>query len=40
MGKSWPADKYIKLGGDGIYLWVMPGYEERKKFLPAQPAGN
>lgn len=38
MGKSWPADKYVKLGGDGIYLWIMPGYEERKKFLPAQPA--
>lgn len=40
MGKSWPADKYVKLGGDGIYLWIMPGYEERKKFLPAQPAGK
>jgi SAM-dependent methyltransferase len=40
MGKSWPADKYVKLGSDGIYLWVMPGYEERKKFLPAQPARN
>jgi cyclopropane fatty-acyl-phospholipid synthase-like methyltransferase len=38
MGKSWPADKYVKLGGDGIYLWIMPGYEERKKFLPAQVA--
>lgn len=38
MGKSWPPDRYIKLGGDGIYLWVMPDYEERKKFLPAPPA--
>lgn len=38
MGKSWPADKHVKLGNDGIYLWIMPGYEERKKFLPPQPA--
>ena len=27
MGKEWPPDEYVKLGGDGIYLWVMP---ERK----------
>jgi cyclopropane fatty-acyl-phospholipid synthase-like methyltransferase len=40
MGKSWPADKYVKLGGDSIYLWIMPGYEERKKFLPRRPAGR
>ena len=38
MGKSWPADEYVKLGGDAIYLWIMPGYQERKKFLPAPPA--
>lgn len=24
MGQDWPPDKYVKLGGDGIYLWVMP----------------
>jgi SAM-dependent methyltransferase len=24
MGRDWPPDEYIKLGGDGIYLWVMP----------------
>ncbi len=24
MGKDWPPDEYVKLGGDGIYLWVMP----------------
>jgi SAM-dependent methyltransferase len=29
MGRDWPADEYIKLGGDGIYLWVMPPYEQR-----------
>lgn len=24
MGRDWPPDEYVKLGGDGIYLWVMP----------------
>jgi SAM-dependent methyltransferase len=24
MGKDWPPDEYVKLGGDGIYLWIMP----------------
>jgi SAM-dependent methyltransferase len=24
MGRGWPPDQYIKLGGDGIYLWIMP----------------
>lgn len=24
MGRDWPADDYIRLGTDGIYLWVMP----------------
>lgn len=29
MGRDWPADDYVKLGQDGIYLWVMPSMEER-----------
>jgi SAM-dependent methyltransferase len=33
MGKDWPPDDYVKLGGDGIYLWVMPERDARK--LPA-----
>jgi SAM-dependent methyltransferase len=33
MGKDWPPDQYVKLGGDGIYLWVMPERDARK--LPA-----
>jgi SAM-dependent methyltransferase len=24
MGRDWPPDEYVKLGGDGIYLWIMP----------------
>ena len=24
MGRDWPADQYVKLGTDGIYLWIMP----------------
>jgi SAM-dependent methyltransferase len=24
MGRAWPPDQYVKLGGDGIYLWIMP----------------
>ena len=24
MGRDWPPEEYHKLGGDGIYLWVMP----------------
>ena len=24
MGRDWPPDEYVKIGGDGIYLWVMP----------------
>jgi SAM-dependent methyltransferase len=24
MGRDWPPDRYVKLGGDGIYLWIMP----------------
>ena len=27
MGRDWPPDRSVKLGGDAIYLWVMP---ERK----------
>ena len=30
MGKDWPPDEYVKLGDDGIYLWVMPEMSERK----------
>ena len=30
MGKDWPPDDYVKLGGDGIYLWVMPELSARK----------
>lgn len=31
MGKEWPADAYVKLGNDGIYLWRMPPREVRGK---------
>lgn len=24
MGRDWPPDEYVKLGTDGIYLWIMP----------------
>lgn len=30
MGQSWPPERYIKLGGDGIYLWVMPAWDQRE----------
>ena len=33
MGKDWQPDEYVKLGGDGIYLWIMPERDARK--LPA-----
>jgi SAM-dependent methyltransferase len=33
MGHDWPPDQYVKLGGDGIYLWIMPERDARK--LPA-----
>jgi SAM-dependent methyltransferase len=29
MGRDWPADRYVKLGTDGIYLWRMPPFAER-----------
>lgn len=29
MGKSWPPDRSINLGADGIYVWVMPPWAER-----------
>lgn len=29
MGRDWPADDYVKLGTDGIYLWKMPPYVDR-----------
>jgi SAM-dependent methyltransferase len=31
MGRDWPADRYVKLGADGIYMWVMPPLAERPK---------
>lgn len=31
MGPDWPADRYVKLGNDGIYLWNMPPLSERPK---------
>lgn len=31
MGKDWPADDYVKLGNDGIYLWRMPPREARRQ---------
>ena len=30
MGRDWPPDGYVKLGGDGIYLWIMPERDARK----------
>lgn len=29
MGRDWPAEKYVKLGSDGIYLWTMPPHADR-----------
>lgn len=29
MGKEWPPDRSIKLGSDGIYMWLMPPLAER-----------
>ena len=29
MGRDWPPDEYVKLGQDGIYMWVMPPYADR-----------
>lgn len=29
MGKEWPPDRSIKLGSDGIYMWIMPPLTER-----------
>jgi SAM-dependent methyltransferase len=29
MGKDWPPDEYVKLGEDGIYLWIMPPWVDR-----------
>jgi SAM-dependent methyltransferase len=33
MGREWPPDRSVKLGSDGIYMWVMPPLAER----PAAP---
>ncbi|MBL8266512.1 SAM-dependent methyltransferase [Steroidobacter sp.] len=29
MGKDWPPDRSLKLGSDGIYVWIMPPLAER-----------
>ena len=29
MGRDWPPDEYVKLGEDGIYLWIMPPWVDR-----------
>jgi SAM-dependent methyltransferase len=29
MGRSWPPDRSVNLGSDGIYMWVMPPLAER-----------
>jgi SAM-dependent methyltransferase len=29
MGREWPPDRSVKLGSDGIYMWVMPPLAER-----------
>lgn len=31
MGRDWPPDRYVNLGSDGIYMWVMPPLAERPK---------
>jgi len=31
MGRDWPPDRSVKLGSDGIYMWVMPPLAERAK---------
>lgn len=34
MGRDWPADEYVKLGTDGIYLWKMPPAGQRQSRNP------
>lgn len=29
MGRQWPPDRAVKLGSDGIYVWIMPPPAER-----------
>lgn len=29
MGRDWPAEKNIKLGTSGIYMWTMPPHVDR-----------
>ncbi|HLS81768.1 MAG TPA: class I SAM-dependent methyltransferase [Steroidobacter sp.] len=31
MGRDWPPDEYAKFGQNGIYLWIMPPWAERKR---------
>jgi SAM-dependent methyltransferase len=38
MGREWPPDEYVKLGQDGIYLWVMPSHAERPAAGAETPA--
>ncbi len=38
MGRDWPPEEYVKLGGDGIYLWIMPERDARK--LPATDSAS
>jgi SAM-dependent methyltransferase len=42
MGRDWPPDEYVKLGQDGIYLWIMPPYANRpaKASSSASPSGG
>lgn len=30
MGADWPPDEYVKMGSDGVYLWVMPPWVDRR----------
>jgi len=38
MGRDWPPDQYVKLGGDGIYLWIMPERDARKRPATDSPS--
>jgi SAM-dependent methyltransferase len=43
MGREWPPDEYVKLGGDGIYLWIIPEREadpEREAAVVPAKAGT
>lgn len=36
MGRDWPADKYVNLGSDGIYMWTMPPFADRPSAPPRE----